>query len=305
MVFWRLAPSRPRLVVSCPLVFRSNASSLTSHRQSKLPKFLSPSIPIFATVKADILILSYCKNAEIFQMNLECLRTLLESEAADTFNVLVIESNKNFHEEGYQYPWPKVKILTPEEDFNFNRFLNLGLKQTRGRWVGICNNDLVFEKGWFSAMMQVHQQQPQIRSFCPMDEQSEYTPAERFAEQDFYTGYRIRTEFVGWCYLVERKAIEEIKAFDERFGFYYQDDDFAMSLRKHSIAHAMVPGSRVHHVGAVSSTSSGINPRFEQDRTLYHQKWGSQRGLAWKNRLAGLLKALGMKKAINHLYSHR
>ena len=256
-------------------------------------------------MKTDVLILSYCKDAAHFQMNLKCLETLLDSEAEGSFEILVIESNKAFHEEGYAYPWPEVKVLIPEEDFNFNRFLNLGLAQTTGEWVAICNNDLVFEKGWHSALMKVRSQNPDLRSLCPMDDQSEYTPAAQFSARDHYRGYRIRTEFVGWCYVVERKAIEEIQAFDERFGFYYQDDDFAMSLRKHCISHAMVPGSRVHHVGAVSSSSSGINPRFAKDQAIYHQKWGSQRLLAWKNRLAVPLKALGMKKAIHTLYSQR
>ena len=75
------------------------------------------------SVTVDVIILSYCNDEECFRINYNCINSLLASEEAFSFNIIIIESNKHFTNMGYHYHFPNVRVIIPSTDFNFNRFL--------------------------------------------------------------------------------------------------------------------------------------------------------------------------------------
>lgn len=245
----------------------------------------------------DIIILSYCNDAEIFEMNCNCIKSLIESETKHQFNIVIIESNKNFGKLDFKYDYT-IDLLIPEYEFNFNKFLNIGIKHTNNQLICFCNNDLIFEKNWYSEILKVKQQNSKIQSFCPVNPGfNDVKP------KDYYLGHRVRKEFVGNCFLIERKVFETIGLFDEQFEFYQQDDDFAMILRKYDIIHALVPASKVIHLGAKTNRSGfGYGERIETDRKKYHKKWGSQRLIAYKNRLMSILRCFSLGHLSRYIY---
>ena len=80
--------------------------------------------------KLSIIILSYAIDNDIYEMNCQCLNSLFESEQwqKEELEVLLIESNK---QSAYQYN-ERVRVLIPDEKFNFHRFLNIGLDESKG-----------------------------------------------------------------------------------------------------------------------------------------------------------------------------
>jgi len=88
-------------------------------------------------MKIDIIILSNCINDKIFRMNQECLTSLEESESNFDFSVKLIESNKQFSKE-YKTNL-ELEIIIPQEDFNYNRFLNIGLDKCSSEFIAFCN----------------------------------------------------------------------------------------------------------------------------------------------------------------------
>ena len=46
------------------------------------------------------------------------------------------------------FVYPECKVIYPEVEFNYNKFLNIGISNCEGDWVLICNNDLYFYKNW-------------------------------------------------------------------------------------------------------------------------------------------------------------
>lgn len=255
-------------------------------------------------MKVDIIILSYCADDSIFQMNQRCISSLVDSEDDYEFNIILMESNKAF-DQSYETHGANLEIIIPQEDFNFNRFLNIGFKQCQSEFIAFCNNDIVFHNGWFSEIHKVSNSNKDILSFCPLDPTSKWTSIEEFKQQEYSIGYGIRREFVGWCYILKREVFDIISEFDEQFSFYFQDDDFALTLRKFNIKHALIPHSQVEHTGAESSTKVdgfGYNERANKDRVMFHNKWGSQRMIAMKNRICNLLRLLKLGGLSRYIY---
>ncbi len=255
----------------------------------------------------DVVMLAYTATPEIYTMNVAALVSLDASEPGIQFNVFLLESNPEFPQLGWGYD-PATQVIFPGEKFNFNRFNNIGGRLGKADWVVFVNNDVVFEPGWCSAMLAAHASDRRIRCLCPVDILSQYTPAGTFAAHEAYRiGHHVRVTFTGWCFMVQRSVLGEIGGFDERFDYYFADDDFTMQLRGSDILNAAVMGSHVRHLAHVTSRSNAldISEKFKSDQMRFHSKWGSQRLIAWKNRLTEkVLRPLGMKALIRQLYRH-
>lgn len=255
----------------------------------------------------DVVMLAFTGSSEIFEMNAKAISSLRSSEPEIHFNVFLLESNVQFEAMGWHYD-TETQVVYPGEKFNFNRFNNIGLSLGDAAWVVFTNNDVVFHEGWFTAMMDVWRAHHEIQCFCPVDRASSFTPPGTFALGEAYRiGHLVRVTFTGWCFVVHRAVFGETGPFDERFDYYFADDDFTMQLRKYDILNAAVPGAHVTHLAHVTSRKNelDISEKFKADQKAFHEKWGSQRLIAWKNRLAEkVLRPLGMKALIRQLYRH-
>ncbi|MFM2375796.1 MAG: hypothetical protein RLZZ165_893 [Bacteroidota bacterium] len=255
----------------------------------------------------DIVLLAYTGSREIFDMNTRAIQSLLDSEPGIRFRIFLLESNPQFQSLGWRYD-QDIQLVFPGGKFNFNQFNNVGLGLGSAEWVVFSNNDVVFHPGWCTEMLAVNALDPGIRCLCPVDPASPHTPAGTFGPSERYrTGYHVRTTFTGWCFMVQRSVFQDIGPFDERFDYYFSDDDFTMRLRKAGILNAAVPGAHVTHLAHVTSRENGldVSKKFREGQQAFRSKWGSQRVIAWKNRLAEkVLRPLGWKALIRQLYRH-
>ena len=223
----------------------------------------------------DVIILSNCKDEQYYTANNNCLNSLLHSEKDILFNIIVIESNPDFYEIALSYRLPNVTVVIPEQPFNLNRYLNIGLTLTKEPWIVFTNNDVIFHKGWLSEMFKVRELNPSIQSFCPFDHTSPYLSNQEFSNQPYHTGYRVPIEFVGWCFVAERSLFDKTGRFDETFDLYFQDNDFASTLEKHSIVHAMVPASNVERIGGYTTKTKDASQtvKYALDKEKFSRKW--------------------------------
>lgn len=204
-------------------------------------------------IKLSAVILSNTTNDSIFEMTKYCIKTLEDSERENlnlSIEIILIESNNHYQELGFNYN-DNIKVIMPNEVFNFHRFLNIGINEASGDYIALCNNDLIFSKNWFTEMMKVKNFNQEIMSFSPYDENSNRTSKEIIATNDFILGYEIQKQMTGWCFVVNNEVFNKIGALDEIFNFYYADNDYTMCLRKYNIKHALVTKSIVIHLGAL------------------------------------------------------
>ncbi|RZJ66078.1 MAG: glycosyltransferase [Flavobacterium sp.] len=254
-------------------------------------------------IKLSAVILAKTDSDANFNMTLECIDTLLASEPGA--EIIVVESNKKIGETNFRYP-ESVIFTMPDDDFNFHKFLNVGIKKSKGEYVALLNNDLIFDKDWFAEILKVAQKRPDIKSFSPA--------ADRYKtyDTDFEVGYKVRTHVNGWCLVAKREVFSKIGMLDETFDFNYADNDYAMTLKKHNIPHAVAYRSKVTHLEnerdgkgewyerkrkeaerelskIVAQPDAIVDPKGHRDSLKFHNKWGSTTKLYRKNRVADLL----------------
>ena len=218
--------------------------------------------------KLSIIILSYAIDNEIYEMNCRCLSSLFESEQWKTgeLEVLLIESNK---QSVYQYD-ERVRVLIPDEKFNFHRFLNIGIDNTSGQFIAFCNNDIVFQPKWWTAIKQVKKAHSKFMCFSPLDRSYPMMTEEQMpSTKDYYIGWENKRHFAAWCFVWERKVFDIVGRFDEVFDFYSADDDELMTLRKYAIPNVLVTKSEVKHISQVVTIKDGVSKYKITDKEKY------------------------------------
>lgn len=227
-----------------------------------------------------VIILSYAIDDDIFRMNCRCLESLFSSEKWNDgeLEVLLVESRKD---NPYRYD-ERVKILIPDEKFNFHRFFNIGLRQTSGELVAFCNNDIVFKEGWYSEILKVKAMNPKFMCFSPMDSCYPMMAELISSGKDFYVGWENKRHYAAWCMVWERKVFDVIGQFDETFDYYSADDDELLTLRKYAIDNVLVAKSEVKHLSQVVTKKDGIDKYKVTDKEKYPLSQKEiKRGLVW------------------------
>jgi glycosyltransferase involved in cell wall biosynthesis len=96
-------------------------------------------------MELSVVILAMTTTEALFKMTSNCISSLIASENVIDREIIVIESNKNYLNSNFVYP-EFVKVIIPEADFNFHKFLNIGIKASKGDYIALCNNDMIYLK---------------------------------------------------------------------------------------------------------------------------------------------------------------
>lgn len=219
----------------------------------------------------DIIILSYAKNEHLKNLTDQTIATLLDSEDPDKihFNVIVIESQKSLN----PYQFENSTTIYPEEKFGFHKYLNIGIKASNSPYVCLCNNDLIFHKGWASEILKAMDNDATMLSASPYCRN--FHAKEGFPENaeplEGYFGV-----LVGWCIFVKREIFDTIGLLDENFTFWYCDYDYLNTLKKFGVKNCLVSSSFVTHLGSESlnTVSSKEHKKLTQiPRFYFSYKW--------------------------------
>ena len=100
----------------------------------------------------DVVILSKTSTEKLFEILRETVTSLHNYETNFKFNVIIVESNKKIKEMfGNRIYEIKAKfVIPPLLVFNYNLFLNIGLRESKSEFVLISNNDVIYFKDWFT-----------------------------------------------------------------------------------------------------------------------------------------------------------
>lgn len=200
----------------------------------------------------DVIILSHGKSQELIDLTQNTIDSLHASEDDIKFNPLVLEQ-----ESGVIYKNCITGYISSSQGFNYNAFMNKGISLTSHEYVCLCNNDLIFEKGWCSniiASMKKHN----LLSSCPT--QKEFQAIEY--------GYNNGHHMTGWCIMTNRKLYDIIGEIDTEFPFWFADNVYAEQLKKHNIKHAVIGNSVVKHLGSSTLKTLDENKHHEYTKGL-------------------------------------
>ena len=223
----------------------------------------------------DVIILTKSDTEKSIRMTKRTILTMQDAETDYKFNVHLLESGVNM---SGIYKDIVSNYIFSNESFNYNRFLNHALPYLSSEWVVISNNDVGFEKGWFSEIMKINEIRPDIHSFSPKDPvlfMKWYDWHFVQSPDVYFESYSVTEALMGWCLVIKKESLDKIVPFDELFDMYYQDNDYAMLLQQNGIKHALVRNSIACHLETVNipkMTEQKLK-KMSIDELKFRKKW--------------------------------
>lgn len=212
-----------------------------------------------------VVIASYAKSEKHRRMTLNAIKS---AQQAGINEIVVVETMP-----GVEYFTAKTIYYPQSEKFCYNKALNIGIAATKGRYVALCNNDLMFgrEFGKIGQIMLMNG----IKSASPMCPRSHRNG---YKQGDFaYYGYRIGFEMAGWCIVIDRNILPQIGGkLDETYLFWFSDNAYVDQLKKAGIKHALLCNVKVTHLGSQTlntlSRNQSLELTFKQEQLYRNAK---------------------------------
>jgi len=185
-----------------------------------------------------VLILSNTANIQYYNMLETCINSIENSD------IIVVETNSKLENKNIPLS-KKCKFIFPNQEFNYNKFLNIGLKEINDEKIIISNNDVIFSPGCIS---EINSKLSLYDSVSPYDFNNPKHSSNIF-NKPCVEGYEVGIHVTGCCLGLTRKVLNTINVFDESFKFWYQDNDYANILKKNNFKNVLLRDAKITHLG--------------------------------------------------------
>ena len=213
--------------------------------------------------KFDVIILSLVVDEATFNRTKACIDSYINTADELVNTIYVVETNSNFSQD---YNQPKVEVIKPNKQFNYNEFYNIALEKCTAEFVIGPNNDLVIEPNCLQTIHKEFISNSEISSISPIDRKwHRHTKMYLPSENKLYYGTDVSLHMFGCLFACRRAVFESIGFLDETFYFFYQDNDYIMSLSRCGLLHGVHTGARISH-------QSGGSNKHASDRCKYVPK---------------------------------
>ena len=148
--------------------------------------------------------------------------------------------------------FPQVKVIRSEKNLGFAGGNNLGIKEAKGKYIFLINNDTIFKEFNVDSLINRLESSPQIGMVCPKIrfewgtnpiQYAGYTPLSKitvrnqaigFGEEDKgqYDTAHSTPYAHGAAMLIQRGAIEKVGLMPEDYFLYYEEIDWSMMFTR-------------------------------------------------------------------------
>ena len=182
-----------------------------------------------------------------------------------------------------QVNYPHVKVIRSERNLGFAGGNNLGIKEAKGKYIFLVNNDTVFKDFNLQSLIDRLESSPKIGIVCPKIrfawgnnplQFTGYTPLSKITvrnqaigfgeeDKDQYDTPHSTPYAHGAAMLIKREAIENVGLMPECFFLYYEELDWSMMFTRAGYEIWYEPACTIYHK---ESQSTGQNSPL---RTYY------------------------------------
>lgn len=199
----------------------------------------------------------------------------------------------------YQRHHPHVKVINSKENRGFAGGNNLAIKQAKGDYILLLNNDTIVPANFLNPMVQLMEDQaktgivsPKIYFYdAPNTLQYAGTsvlsfktgrgvdPAKNTVDHGQYDQLKKVPIAHGACMLIRKAVLEDIGLLSEAYFLYYEELDFCERARQNGWDIYFTPDSYIHHL---ESSSVG---KFSPLKThyMFRNRWIFIRKFGGKN----------------------
>ncbi len=221
-----------------------------------------------------------------------CLKSLLEHSARAPHGVgeVVVINNASTDDtatvlagfsQSFKTSGIRLQILHNDKNVGFGRACNQGIRESKGEYLAILNNDTWLMPNWDQALMQALEKN-QLDLVGPYFDEKPLSEnmldrAQTFIQKN-HSG--LRHHFVPILMFFKRSAIELLKfdhggIFDERFFVTYEDTDLKHRMCLAGLKYAQTGSCYIWHRSMGTRSQKGLLPSgYEvEGLRLFIEKW--------------------------------
>ena len=179
--------------------------------------------------------------------------------------------------------FPRVRTIRSEKNLGFAGGNNLGIKEAKGKYLFLINNDTIFKDFQVQLLIEKLASSPQIAIVCPKIRFAWGTNPIQFAGYTPLSCVTIRNKAIGFgeedrgqhdtphptpyahgaAMMIKREAIDKVGLMPECYFLYYEELDWSMMFTRAGYEIWYVPACTIYHK---ESQSTGQNSPL---RTYY------------------------------------
>ena len=237
-----------------------------------------------------------------------CITSILEKSTYENYEIVVVENGSETKEIFEYYislkEYDNIRVVTYEKPegqngFNYSAVNNFGVKQTKGDYILLLNNDTeVITVNWMEELLMYAQREDVGAAGAKLYYGNKTIQhagvvlqlgAHRTAGHSHYgqsrenLGYMGRlcyaqnvSAVTGACLLVKKSLFEEVGGLDESFAISLNDVDFCLKLREKGLLNVFTPFAELYHYESVSrglDDSGEKAERYNRESAHFREKW--------------------------------
>ena len=232
----------------------------------------------------------------------DCLRSVYRTIEGIAFEVIVVDNASGDGSVAMlKVEFPQVRRIENFENRGFAAANNQAFRIMKGRYALLLNSDTVltdgavrelyvFMEGHPEAVMACGQllnadgsKQNSIAAFPTLltlltnTSLLEYFFPRKYPSKRYEYSAPIEVDSgIGACLIVRKSAIDGVGGFDERYFFFFEETDWARTMKKAGGKAFHVPTAKIYHLQG-KSVGADVRSRilFYRSRYLYFMKWES------------------------------
>ena len=232
-----------------------------------------------------------------------CVTSILEKSTYEDYEIIIVENNSE-EKETFEYyeelqENDRITIVTYEGEFNYSAVNNLGVRNAKGEYILLLNNDTqVITVNWMEELL-MYAQRTDVGAVGAKLYYADKTiqhagvvlglGAHRTAGHSHYKQHRENLGYMGRlcyaqdvsavtgaCLLVKKALYEEVGGLEEEFAISLNDVDFCLKLREKGYLNVFTPFAELYHF---ESVSRGLDDqgqkaqRYNRESEHFRQKW--------------------------------
>ena len=237
-----------------------------------------------------------------------CITSILEKSTYENYEIVIVENGSETKEIFDYYTslkeYDNIRVVTYEKPegqngFNYSAVNNFGVKQTKGDYILLLNNDTeVITVNWMEELLMYAQREDVGAAGAKLYYGNKTIQhagvvlqlgAHRTAGHSHYgqsrenLGYMGRlcyaqnvSAVTGACLLVKKSLFEEVGGLDESFAISLNDVDFCLKLREKGLLNVFTPFAELYHYESVSrglDDSGEKAERYNRESAHFRGKW--------------------------------
>ncbi len=215
-------------------------------------------------------------NKDAVDMLDRCLNSIIEKTRYTNYEIIIVENNSEKEEtfsyyEHIQQEYSHIKVISYSGSFNYSAICNMGVKESRGEYILLLNNDTeVISPEWMGRMVELCSRKQTgavgAKLLYPDDTVQHcgigilFSPCHMcyFMDREdpgYYEVLHIMhnvSAVTGACLMVSRHTYDEVGGLDEDLPVDFNDVDFCLKIRSAGYHVVLDPTVELYHYESVS-----------------------------------------------------